>query len=97
MCTDVMDHMPLGVVIDDKVLCVHGGLSPSFSNLDELKSVDRKQEVPHDGPMCDMMWSDPDDITGWAMSPRGAGFLFGGDIVSDFNHTNGTSMIARAH
>jgi len=47
--------------------------------------------VPHDGAMCDIMWSDPDDITGWAMSPRGAGYLFGGDIVNDFLHTNGLS------
>ena len=42
MCTEVMDYMPLGVVIDNRVLCVHGGLSPSFTNLDELKNIDRK-------------------------------------------------------
>lgn len=42
MITDVMDHMPLGVVIDNKVLCVHGGLSPAFTMLDELKTIDRK-------------------------------------------------------
>ena len=54
--------------------------------------------MPHDGAMCDIMWSDPDDnVQGWAMSPRGAGYLFGADIVSDFNHTNGLNQIARAH
>ncbi len=47
--------------------------------------------------MCDLMWSDPDEITGWNVSPRGAGFLFGGDIVAEFNRVNNITMIARAH
>ena len=47
--------------------------------------------------MCDLLWSDPDDIDGWGLSPRGAGFLFGGDIVKTFNHKNDLSLICRAH
>lgn len=47
--------------------------------------------------MCDLLWSDPDEIDGWGLSPRGAGFLFGADIVNRFNHTNNLSLIARAH
>lgn len=37
------------------------------------------------------------DIDGWGMSPRGAGWLFGGDVVEAFTHTNGLDLIARAH
>ena len=76
---------------------MHGGLSPSISTLDEIRALDRKQEVPHDGAMCDLMWSDPDEITGWSVSPRGAGYLFGGDIVEKFNHHNNIDLICRAH
>jgi serine/threonine-protein phosphatase 4 catalytic subunit len=47
--------------------------------------------------MADLMWSDPEDISGWSMSPRGAGFLFGSDIVEQFNHVNNIKQIARAH
>lgn len=61
-------------------------------------------EVPHDGAMCDLLWSDPDgtlllnpDIDGWGLSPRGAGYLFGNDIVAQFIHTNNLELIARAH
>jgi serine/threonine-protein phosphatase 4 catalytic subunit len=43
------------------------------------------------------MWSDPEEISGWDLSPRGAGYIFGGDIVEDFNRTNGISFICRAH
>ncbi|KAH6667273.1 Metallo-dependent phosphatase-like protein [Halenospora varia] len=79
------------------VLCVHGGLSPLLNTVDKIRLLDRKQEVPHEGAMCDLLWSDPDDIDGWGLSPRGAGFLFGADIVKVFNHTNDLSLIARAH
>ena len=59
--------------------------------------IDRKQEVPHDGPMCDLLWSDPEDTQGWGVSPRGAGYLFGSDVVAQFNATNHLDMICRAH
>jgi serine/threonine-protein phosphatase 4 catalytic subunit len=36
-------------------------------------------------------------ITGWGLSPRGAGYLFGGDITKTFAHNNGIDLIARAH
>ncbi|KAJ9495617.1 phosphoprotein phosphatase PP4 catalytic subunit [Exophiala xenobiotica] len=79
------------------VLCVHGGLSPLIDTVDKIRLIDRKQEVPHEGAMCDLLWSDPDEIEGWGLSPRGAGFLFGADIVRHFNHNNDLSLIARAH
>lgn len=79
------------------VLCVHGGLSPTVDSIDKIRLLDRKQEVPHEGPMCDLLWSDPDEIDEWGLSPRGAGFLFGAPVVRRFNHHNNISLIARAH
>lgn len=96
-CTEIFDYLSLSALIDDKVFCVHGGLSPSINTLDQIRTIDRKQEVPHDGAMCDLMWSDPEDIDGWGLSPRGAGYLFGADVVAGFNQTNGVDLIARAH
>ena len=49
------------------------------------------------GPMCDLLWSDPDDRGGWGISPRGAGYTFGQDISENFNHNNGLTLISRAH
>jgi serine/threonine-protein phosphatase 4 catalytic subunit len=64
----------------------------------QIRVIDRKQEVPHDGAMCDLLWSDPEDaVDGWGLSPRGAGFLFGGNVVSSFNHSNNIDYICRAH
>ena len=47
--------------------------------------------------MCDLLWSDPEEIDGWGLSPRGAGYLFGGDVVAMFNERNDLDLIARAH
>jgi diadenosine tetraphosphatase ApaH/serine/threonine PP2A family protein phosphatase len=47
--------------------------------------------------MCDLLWSDPDDRNGWGISPRGAGYTFGHDISESFNHTNGLTLVSRAH
>ena len=60
-------------VIDGSILCVHGGLSPDVRTLDQVRMIDRVCEIPHEGPVCDLMWSDPEDIDSWAVSPRGAG------------------------
>lgn len=96
-CTEIFDYLSLSAIIEDKIFTVHGGLSPSINTLDQIRVIDRKQEVPHDGAMCDLMWSDPEEIDGWGLSPRGAGYLFGGDIVAMFNERNDLDLIARAH
>ncbi|KAE8125465.1 hypothetical protein FH972_020271 [Carpinus fangiana] len=97
-CTDIFDYLSLSALIENKIFSVHGGLSPAISTLDQIRTIDRKQEVPHDGAMCDLLWSDPEDIVdGWGLSPRGAGFLFGGSVVTTFNHANNIDYICRAH
>ena len=96
-CTDVFDYLTLAVVIEGSVLCVHGGLSPDVRSIDQIRTVDRVCEIPHEGAFCDLMWSDPEDIEQWAISPRGAGWLFGRKVVEEFNHGNGLELIARAH
>jgi serine/threonine-protein phosphatase 2A catalytic subunit len=83
--------------VENSVFCLHGGLSPSIDTLDSIRTLDRVQEVPHEGAMCDLLWSDPDDRNAWGISPRGAGFTFGQDISEQFNHTNGLKLVARAH
>ncbi len=84
-------------MIDNQIFCVHGGLSPKIQKLDDIRLINRKQEIPHEGAMCDMMWSDPSDIQGWQESQRGAGFLFGKDVCEEFLNDNGLKKIVRAH
>ena len=63
----------------------------------QVRTIERVCEIPHEGPFCDLMWSDPEDIDTWAVSPRGAGWLFGARVTQEFNHLNGLDLICRAH
>jgi serine/threonine-protein phosphatase 6 catalytic subunit len=96
-CTDVFDYLGLAALIEGKVLCIHGGLSPDIKTMDHIRTIERKVEIPHEGPFCDLMWSDPEDIETWQMSPRGAGWQFGSKVTKEFNHLNGLDLVARAH
>ncbi|KAB8283995.1 Metallo-dependent phosphatase-like protein [Yarrowia lipolytica] len=97
-CCQVFDFLALAAIIDGKVLCVHGGLSPEIRMLDQIRVLSRAQEIPHEGGFCDLVWSDPDTTTKtWAVSPRGAGWIFGHQVAREFNHVNGLQLIARAH
>lgn len=96
-CVDVMDHLCIGAVVEGKIFCIHGGLSPDIKALDQIRLFERRQEVPHEGPFCDLMWSDPAEIETWALNQRGAGWLFGSRVTSEFCHINGLELVARAH
>ena len=98
-CTNLFDCLPLAAVVSDsKCFAVHAGLSPSLSNIDELLRLDRFREIPNEGVLCDLLWSDPaDDTRGWGVSPRGAGYVFGDDVAKEFNRENDLKLIARSH
>lgn len=96
-CCQVFDFLVLAAIVDGEVLCVHGGLSPEIRTVDQIRVVARAQEIPHEGAFCDLVWSDPEDVETWAVSPRGAGWLFGDKVATEFNHVNGLKLIARAH
>lgn len=54
------NQLPVAAVIDDRVLCMHGGLSPDLSDLQIINEQNRPQEVPDAGLLCDLVWSDPE-------------------------------------
>ncbi|KAI1974121.1 sporulation-induced protein [Ophidiomyces ophidiicola] len=108
-CCQVFDFMTLGAIVDGKVLCVHGGLSPEIRTLDQVRIVARAQEIPHEGAFCDLVWSDPDEepSTTWARNlvfqssvadiTLGEGWLFGSNVADEFCEVNDLTLIARAH
>ena len=94
----MFDFLTLSVVINNQIFCVHGGLSPSIHSIDQIKIIDRFREIPHEGPMADLVWSDPDpERDEFSLSPRGAGYTFGAQVVRKFLEVNSMSHILRAH
>jgi len=95
--TDTFDFLPLAAMIDGLAFCCHAGLSPQINRVEEVQMLDRFQEAPHEGPVCDLLWSDPSDCDGWMASCRGAGHMWGPDVSERFRHENGVQVIVRAH
>ena len=82
---DCFNCLPIAALIDDKILCMHGGLSPELGSLDQLKKISRPTDVPDTGLLCDILWSDPDpDISAWEPNDRGVSFIFSNEIVGNF-------------
>merc|ERR550537_1528335 len=96
-CTEIFDYLTLAAVVDGVIFCVHGGLSPEIKLLDQVRLIQRVQEIPHEGAFGDLVWSDPEDIETWAVNTRGAGWLFGAKPTQHFLHLNGLQLVARAH
>ncbi|KAJ8036988.1 Serine/threonine-protein phosphatase PP1-beta [Holothuria leucospilota] len=96
--TDTFNALPIAAVVEGTILCMHGGLSPDLSSIDQLRHINRPLDIPDHGLVCDLLWSDPDeDITGWGENDRGVSYTFGGDVIRHFLKQNDLSLIVRAH
>ena len=89
--------LPISAIIDERILCMHGGLSPELNNLSIINAVQRPQDVPDEGLLCDLLWADPEDITGWAPNERGVSYIFGQDVVRKFCSKHDIDLVCRAH
>jgi len=95
---DCFNCLPLGAVIEDKILCIHGGLSPDLKSIDQMRRIVRPTDIPDTGLLCDLLWADPDPETqGFGVNDRGVSFTFGPDVVEDFLKRHEFDLIVRAH
>ena len=95
----VFNLLPITAVIDNKILCMHGGLSKELETLDQLQQIQRPTEIPDSGLLCDLVWSDPcdDESVEWGESERGVSFTFSRKVVDRFVKKNELDLICRAH
>jgi diadenosine tetraphosphatase ApaH/serine/threonine PP2A family protein phosphatase len=97
MVNEVFNAFNVACLVDGRVLCVHGGISPKTLSLNQIRRLDRFQPVPENSEFCDIVWSDPYDGKGFKPSPRGSGYLYGSDVVRRFIELNGLTCIVRSH
>ncbi|CAH8577264.1 unnamed protein product [Heterobilharzia americana] len=96
--TDCFNCLPLAALVDSRMFCAHGGLSPDLKKLEQLNEIRRPTEVPDMGIICDLLWSDPDgSYTGWKENERGVSYTFGEDAVYRFMKDCNVSLVVRAH
>jgi diadenosine tetraphosphatase ApaH/serine/threonine PP2A family protein phosphatase len=98
LCQDVFDLLPIAALINKRIFSVHGGLSPAVPLIEKIQLLDRQNELGTEGAIAELAWGDPNnDIGGWAVSSRGAGWHFGNVAVNEFCRNNRIDLITRAH
>jgi len=96
--TDCFNCLPLAAIIDEKIFCCHGGLSPDLESMEQIRRIMRPTDVPDQGLLCDLLWSDPDKETqGWGENDRGVSYTFGAEVVAKFLYKHDLDLICRAH
>jgi serine/threonine-protein phosphatase PP1 catalytic subunit len=94
----VFNSLPFAAVIGDRIFCVHGGISPELTSLDQIRAIERPLEIPDHGFICDLVWSDPDpQIDEWGPNERMASVCFGRKTVDAFLQAFGFDLICRGH
>ena len=85
-------------MIEERILCMHGGLSPELQSIEQIKKIEKPTDVPDTGLLCDLLWSDPDRETeGWNENERGVSYTFGADYVNMFCKKHDLDLVCRAH
>ena len=96
--SDCFNWLPISAIVNQKILCMHGGLSPDLQSLNNIKQIVRPTEVPDEGLLCDLLWSDPEtNCKDWAKNTRGISVLFNEDIVEKTLDNLDIDLICRAH
>ncbi|XP_065715566.2 serine/threonine-protein phosphatase 5 isoform X1 [Patagioenas fasciata] len=96
--SEVFEWLPLAQCINGRVLIMHGGLfSEDGVTLDDIRKIERNRQPPDSGPMCDLLWSDPQPQKGRSLSKRGVSCQFGPDVTERFLARNQLDYIIRSH
>lgn len=95
---ECFNYMPIAAVINQNIVCVHGGIGPNWFALSQIKDIKRPISDFDNEIIASVMWSDPTyNLKEYGESPRGSGHLFGEDALNEFLHLNSKSLLVRGH
>ncbi|KAF0701320.1 Aste57867_8170 [Aphanomyces stellatus] len=96
--SDCFDCLPVAAIVEQSIFCMHGGLSPELTNMQQIARLPRPLQQIDVGLVADLLWADPQpDILGWGENDRGISYTFGVDVVTKFLRDHDLDMICRAH
>ena len=112
LINNFFEYLPFAAIIEDKILCVHGGIGSNVKKLSDIEDIKRPFEVVHEAQtrdqklVMDLLWSDPtDNDEEFGIQPNlqrdsnnlGHIVKYGPDIVKKFLKDNNLSYIIRGH
>ncbi len=96
--SECFNFFPIAAVVENKLFCMHGGLSPELTNLNQIKQIKWPLTIPDTGIVCDLLWSDPEKgIWGWGPNEWGVSYTFGEEVLKMFLQSQGLDIVVRAH
>lgn len=95
----VFQFMPVAALIEDRIICMHGGLSPELVHVNDINAIERPTDIKNEGLLADLMWSDPskEHANFTRNEERGIAQWFGREAVVNFLERNGLDLVCRAH
>eukprot|EP00924_Labyrinthula_sp_SR-Ha-C_P015389 snap_masked-scaffold_71-processed-gene-0.19-mRNA-1 protein AED:0.03 eAED:0.03 QI:0/0/0/1/1/1/2/0/316 len=95
---DIFNCLPISALINNRIFCMHGGLSKDLEDITMINSIKRPCIIPEEGLLCDILWSDPTPYySGYQFSDRGVSYVFGHDVIKKFIQEHDLDLICRAH
>lgn len=95
---DTFNSLPIAAIVANKIFCVHGGLSPSLTHMDDIRQIVRPTDVPDYGLLNDLLWSDPAEMdSDWESNERGVSYCFGKKVIMQFLQRYDLDLVCRAH
>ena len=97
--TNLFNMMPISALINENILCMHGGLSKDLQDIEQINKILRPTDIPNEGLLCDLLWSDPNEnlTEDFGINERNISITFSKDYVKNFVEKNNLDLICRAH
>lgn len=93
-------YLPLCAILNNKIFCVHGGITRLLKNRKQLFNMKKVTYnfMINGTPQTEFLWSDPDQsISNYDKSPREIGSIFGENALDDFLTKMKFDLVIRGH
>lgn len=103
---DVFNYLPLAATINDKIFCVHAGISSHIQSLQDISNIPKpitENQISinnqfEKGIIPDLICSEADPtIDEWRDGDKNASTYFGKNAIQEFKNKFGIELIIRAH
>jgi len=97
---NLFNMLPISALINENILCMHGGLSKELKTIDQINNILRPTDIPDEGLLCDLLWSDPNETLleeDYGKNERNISVTFSKKVVKEFEEKNNLDLICRAH
>jgi serine/threonine-protein phosphatase 5 len=96
MFVQVAHEIPVAIILDHKVLVIHGGINRSNLTLEEINTIPKGEESEESDLLAELLWADPQASEGTLVDME-RGTMFGPDVSKAFLQRHKLKYMVRGH